>query len=676
MRLLDLTIENIGLYSGKHHFDLTVDASLNPKRNVIVFRGHNGAGKSTLFQALALAFHGSLSLGDRISQSAYNEFLFNRLHRRITDDATIASCTGHVGVTFEYVQSGRLLRIRVERHWLRNGGIVQERLALFQDGSPIDLNPADYQDWLNEFLPPGRTPLIFFDAERLDALASSELNQDRLAEMLRRLLGLDLVERLQADLEIFASKQGGADKPQQLRSKAIQYQATLDRFESELKRIESNGTALQDEEEKLEILLADQERRLAAEGGTYAGRRPIWQERLIVVQQERGVAEAQLRELCGLLLPFTLIPDLCQRLSRRLIEEAQAQRHQIAVDVWQKKMTHVEKSIKDGILWSDVALHKTDRERIEDRLVQLLQTMIATDADKTTPIIHHLAEAEQNKLQDWIAQARHGIPQQIQLLGEHLQDLLTEQRRIEEDLQRAPTDEALAPIHAEILLLQSALVNVQRRQAQLSEERGSVQFQREDQRRKLQQITTELESFGAVEHQIALAIRSRLALKTYQDSLTRQRLAALEKKLVASFNRICKKERLLPATFIRPEDFQIQLQGPDGHVLSLSDFSAGERQLYALALLQALRQISGQQMPLLIDTPLARLDEAHRLSLVNEYMPAVSAQVLLFATDAELDPSLMEQLEPHVARTYTLHYDPLHQQTEVVCNSRQPALLY
>lgn len=674
MRLLDLTVENIGLYSGKHHFDLTIDSSLGSRRNVVVFRGHNGAGKSTLFQALALAFHGSLSLGDRISQNQYNEYLLNRLHRRITDEVTVASCTGMVAVTFEYVQSGRPLRIRVERHWQRNGRVVQERLALFQNGAPIELSPVDYQNWLNELFPPGRATLVLFDAERLDAFASTELNQDRLAETLRRLLGLDLVERLQADLETFTIKQGGADKIELLRNRAVQHQMAMDKLEIEFKVLENTTAELKAEEEKLEVLLAEQERHLAAEGGAYAERRPIWQERLIVVQQEREEAEGQLRELSGLLLPFTLVPDLCQRLSKRLAEEAQTHRRQIAVEVWQQKMTNVEQVIQEGTLWNDIDLPEMDRKRLDERIVQLLRTMIAANGDDSTPIIHHLAEGEQDKLQDWIAQARHVVPQQIQLLGERLQELLTEQRRIEDDLQRAPTDEALAPIHTEILRLQSALGDVQKRQVQLSEERGAVQFQREDQRRKLQQITTELDTYGAVENQIALAIRSRLALKTYQDALTRQRLAALEKSLVTSFNAICRKERLLPATYIHPDDFQIQLQGPDGHILSLNDFSAGERQLYALALLKALRQVSGQQMPLLIDTPLARLDEVHRLSLIHDYLPIVSEQVLLFVTDAELDVSLMEELEPHAATIYSLHYDLPQQQTKVTCNTQQSAL--
>lgn len=150
-------------------------------------------------------------------------------------------------------------------------------------------------------------------------------------------------------------------------------------------------------------------------------------------------------------------------------------------------------------------------------------------------------------------------------------------------------------------------------------------------------------------------------------------MKTLEEKLVAAFNTICHKEHLLAAVCINPDDFSVQLQGADGHVLGLGDFSAGERQLYAMALLWALRQVSGRQLPLAVDTPLARLDEIHRQRLMHDYVPAVSDQVLLFATDVELDSELLAQAEPYLARVYRLNYDPQQGQTAVTY-TEQPTL--
>jgi DNA sulfur modification protein DndD len=207
-------------------------------------------------------------------------------------------------------------------------------------------------------------------------------------------------------------------------------------------------------------------------------------------------------------------------------------------------------------------------------------------------------------------------------LVDELRALRDEQRRIEVDLQRAPDDDVLAPIHSRILELTTLLAEGQRRQIGLSERLGAMQFQRDEQARKLQRAAEQLAEAQAVEHEMALAERSKLVLTAYRDALIRQRLSALEEALVACFNAICRKEHLLTSVRIDPDGFSVQLRGINDQPLNLETFSAGERQLYSLALLWAMRQVSGRSLPLAIDSPLARLDETHRQLMVQGYIPA------------------------------------------------------
>ena len=172
-----------------------------------------------------------------------------------------------------------------------------------------------------------------------------------------------------------------------------------------------------------------------------------------------------------------------------------------------------------------------------------------------------------------------------------------------------------------------------------------------------------------MEKQQRLAERSRLVLRTYKDALLQQKLATLEEALAACFNRICRKETLLSRVSIHLEDFSIHLEGTDGNAVNLNNFSAGERQLYALALIWALRLVSHRPLPLAIDTPLARLDEKHRLRIIHDYIPKVSDQVVLFTTDAELDTNLLAQLEPYIARIYRLSHDADHGESTVTSES-------
>ncbi len=77
----------------------------------------------------------------------------------------------------------------------------------------------------------------------------------------------------------------------------------------------------------------------------------------------------------------------------------------------------------------------------------------------------------------------------------------------------------------------------------------------------------------------------------------------------------------------------------EGQALAINNFSSGMRQLAATTLLWALKEVSGKNIPLIIDTPLARIDRKHQDNLLSQYYPTVliqtessepSAQVIVF----------------------------------------------
>jgi DNA sulfur modification protein DndD len=671
MRLLNLTVNDFGLFRGSHDFDLsTARGPDGTRRNLIVFKGPNGVGKSTLFQSLLLALHGSLALGDRVSRQEYNEYLLKRMHRFGRGDRASASGKASVSLSFQYVQSGILRRIQVERLWERSGLTVTETLRVLCDGKQPEVDAIDYQGWLNDLVPPGLSALCFFDAERLDAFSNPDQHDGKLAEVLRRLLGLDIVERLQTDLDHYLFSKGGGRKAlDKLRAEVINCQTSVDALNAQLSELRSRAEELNAEQRKLESELAEQERRLVAEGGLYASRRTVSQERLKVVEREIDALENELRDMSADLLPFALAPQLCFSLRERLKQESKARTEQAAEVLWEERIVVIKQKLHDEKIWQGLKVSANDRKKLAARLARAIGK---SGSAESRPMVHNLSEPECEKLQGWLTQAVEVVPKQVKAIGVRLRELQEEKRKIASDIKRAPDEAALAPIHAEITRLQGSLGNVQQRQAELNAEKGALQFRYDDAERQLQRARGEFEKARLGEKQLMLAERSRATLRVYKDALTRQRLAALEKALVASFNRICRKDNLLGLARVRPDDFSVELRGESGHAVSLSEFSAGERQLYALSLLWSLRQVSGYQLPIAIDTPLGRLDETHRHRIINDYVPAVSDQVLLFATDAELDEELMAEAQPSLVRVYRLDCSSWSEYAQVRCISAVP----
>jgi DNA sulfur modification protein DndD len=100
-------------------------------------------------------------------------------------------------------------------------------------------------------------------------------------------------------------------------------------------------------------------------------------------------------------------------------------------------------------------------------------------------------------------------------------------------------------------------------------------------------------------------------------------------------------------------------------LLPKAELSSGEKQIYAIAMLWGLARTSGRPLPVIIDTPLGRLDSEHRANLCQNYFPNASHQVILLSTDTEVDRPLFDNLRDHISHAYSLNYDPADACTRV-----------
>ena len=109
---------------------------------------------------------------------------------------------------------------------------------------------------------------------------------------------------------------------------------------------------------------------------------------------------------------------------------------------------------------------------------------------------------------------------------------------------------------------------------------------------------------------------------------------------------------------ISTETFALTLYNHEGSLISKKRLSAGEKQLLAISLLWGLARVSEKNLPIAIDTPLARLDSSHRCNLIERYFPTASHQVILLSTDTEITESEVKLLRAKdvIAREYLLDY--------------------
>ena len=86
------------------------------------------------------------------------------------------------------------------------------------------------------------------------------------------------------------------------------------------------------------------------------------------------------------------------------------------------------------------------------------------------------------------------------------------------------------------------------------------------------------------------------------------------------------------------------------------DRSAGENQIFATALIAGLAEVSKKQAPLVVDTPLGRLDSLHRDNIFGFWTGDTSRQVILLSQDKEISLAEYKKMKSSVCKTYLLEH--------------------
>jgi DNA sulfur modification protein DndD len=103
----------------------------------------------------------------------------------------------------------------------------------------------------------------------------------------------------------------------------------------------------------------------------------------------------------------------------------------------------------------------------------------------------------------------------------------------------------------------------------------------------------------------------------------------------------------------------------EGKEVPKDSLSAGEQQLMVISILWALAICSKKKLPVIIDTPLSRLDSSHRTALIKTYFPNAGEQTIILSTDSEIDASYYKLMKENVGDEFTLKYDEKTNSTSI-----------
>ena len=660
MILHKLTLKNIGLFNGTQTIHLT------PKdgKSIILIGGMNGAGKTTLLDAVRLCLYGKRTLGSRVSDSEYHNYLSEIIHRSPTGNSPINNAS--VSLEFEYARDGEKKRYTVERLWERKRSrkTVKEFLTIYgNDRLNTEFETEHWQDYINELIPIGVSQFFFFDGENVRKLVDDSGHDVFLRESIKALFGLNLVERLQSDLHIYSNRLVKRDSPESVQREIAEVELEIESLQSRLADVEVESENTITQIEKLENEIKQQKHRLATEGGNYARQRGNLNYQLEQLQTEIEDLENKIRVQCEELFPFALIPENLERLEAQLVKELQ-------LDEWDAKNRAL-KAHKDLLLehlpseafWEDISLDLESSQiaEIQSKVASFLTEQLECPKElRGFKKIRERSPSEYDCILKWIDTCLNKVPQDFRKSNDALKIAQSELKKVENTLQKVPPEDVLKPIIENLSELNKTLGQLQKEKENIDETIHSLTYWIENTERK-REILYRTQQQRQAHIQRPKQVESvQEVLTEYAAQLTQAKIGTLSGAIVEGFNQLSHKPDRIKRVELDPQTFAVTLYDTDNRSISKDKLSAGEQQIYTTALLWGLARSSGKPLPMILDTPLGRLDSNHRQLLIEHYFPYVSHQVVLLSTDTEVADHLLSLLKPHISHTFHLAY----QQTE------------
>ncbi|HCG7229866.1 DNA sulfur modification protein DndD [Vibrio parahaemolyticus] len=647
MLITKLTLNNFRVFRGVHEIDLRpAPARLSKngpiegtERPIILFGGLNGAGKTSILTAVRLALFGRQSFSQVLSNGEYVDALSELIHKGVGHGGVQDNAS--IELEFKYSQNGEENTYKVIRGWKRG---KKDSLCLEKDGIQIpELNYEQCQGFLNELIPTGIADLFFFDGEKIAELAEDE-SGTVLKTAVRRLLGLDVIAKLKSDLNIFLKKQGSSALSQSLKKE-------MDSLDEQRISHERNAEKLRGEADivdaQIELVSRDilsLENKLSQNGGAWAKTREDEQQKVDSLLKEKVELEKQIRMEMETSLPFALAPNAMQRLQTQIKQEQQI-----------KKKQNFGNEL-DSFL-------ETLRSKYPSFDTEMAQSAIA-DSFKA-----HVGEFDSAELLlDISDRQANTIDYQLSNLSRESLSRFDEARvrlqNVEEEIDNASNNIARAPEQEQVQELFAGVRALDKKKekliieyhALLEEAKGELR-QALETARQIQKLHDKNKDQSNKDQSISNAQNSILLLEKFGEQLTKARVNQLENEFVQSYKKLARKEDLQLSASINPASFDVELVDEHGIKINRKAMSAGEKQIYAISILEALGRTSGRKLPIIIDTPLGRLDSHHRDKLVENYFPTASHQVVILSTDTEIDRNYTSLIQDDIARTYEICFD-------------------
>lgn len=642
-----------------------------PGTNVILIGGLNGHGKTTLFEAFAAGLFGrdAVPLLARAKPGAeetersrsFKLFIERALYGGALREGR-TSC--RISLHFEDPFGNP---IEVSRKWLFDDQgrlrIDGEQIQIFEGlsrrpvGPPSDEVGEDgwYREWIyRTFLPVNLAQFFLFDGEHAAVWAERDAAQ-QIKEGIAGLLGLSWLRRLSDDLRDYANNRR-KEMPRSSETDLVALRNTIAALEAELahkrKRLTEIETVLADRESRRSELVRD----LSAYGpGTQAQLQELIQQQKDSEKLFDG-AWAELEKIATSDLPLALVGTaLRRRVVDRLASESLHERWRAGRETGQSRIALVVEAVEADLSTTSPQLDPEQRRAVREAVIGALDRLWYPPPEGAASDVRH-----QHAAGSMAERVRDRLERAETVTRNHIERILTNMARATariRELKRAVDEVQL--LGPEIERRREILHRLNTEIEGLNRERGElsafIRSKEPEYRQMLGDRARLTVMLSESEPALRRSARAEQVAQMLDELLTEAwpiHRRVIAEAMTDGIRAMAHRNDYLHHVEIT-DDFAVKLCTKEGRDLREFDLSAGEKQIFTQALFRAVAEVSRRHFPVMIDTPLGRLDEHHRVNILK-YLTARDGQVILLSTNTEVVGPYLEAIRSRIAKFYRL----------------------
>lgn len=654
MYFTKVELHNFGIYKGTHEMCLTDQIG---DRNITLVGGLNGRGKTTFHDSILIALYGKQAL-KYIQEKArsYDKMLIDHINKHATDDET------YVAVSL-CLDDGTSLRVK--RSWTAKGKKADQQIIVEKDGVVDKYLGESWSYYIEEILPFGIARFFFFNNEKITQLAD-DTSFEQIKSSIKSAIGVSSIEKAIDHTDEVIRRKKKALAAFESSEENVGYQDVERQItDIDLRLAESTkqANALERRCETLAAAYEAKEKEFWSSGGDLSRNRDSIKAEMQKISSE---VERVQEEIMQLTVDASTPLFMCRSLVTQSYEnelssqqtEAKLYSDRIIVDLHQKILERL----------AACGLNPSDLRTVQNIVNEVLVGHIPKSATEET--VKNMSATSMMLYKRLITEVFQNITQRIDTLVNRVDAQESELMSLDAHLGAADEKtlamqlyDALKSIEAEKNLADSEY----KRQLETIE---SLKRQREllvSKRIQLIKAIAEKEHANDDNARIVkYAAMSIEVLREFKVRLQREKVEKLSSTATRCFLELVEKDSLVSEIKIDPRTLDVTILDLDGNELLKSQLSAGEQQMFAVAIVWALALTSGYKAPVIIDTPMARLDSSHRANFVTKYLPAASSQVMVLSTDEEVYGRYLDLVRDNVVDYYTLLYREEEQCTSIV----------